>query len=134
MSMSGPPDEIAVDDDFEDVVVKARSGEVPVVVEPLVQEIQTVESFHPPHPDLDVEILRVVVHPMALFGVHELVHADGIALGNHRPVVDLAVHARNLIGGELKDLERDVLALERERRRNEKKGDQKTRCVPASLR
>ena len=50
---------------------------------------------------------------MTLLGVHELVHADGIAFGNHRPVVDLAVHARNLIGGELEDLERDVLALER---------------------
>ena len=129
-----PAGQVAVHDDFEDVVVKTGGGEIPVVVEPFVQEIQTVETLHPTHPDLYVEIFRVVIQPMALFGIHELVHADGVTLGHHRPVVDLAVHARNLIGRELKDLERDVLALERERRRNEKNGDQKTRCVPASLR
>ena len=126
--------QVAIHDDFEDVVVKTRSGEVPVVVEPLVQEIQTVETLHPTDPHPDVEVFRVVIQPMALFGVHELVHADSVTLGHDRPVVDLGVHARNLIGRELKDLERDVLALERERRRDEKKGDQKTRCVPASLR
>jgi hypothetical protein len=53
---------------------------------------------------------------MALLGVHELVHADRVALGNHRPVVDRAVDARNLIGAKLKDLESDVFALERHRR------------------
>ena len=113
--------QIAVDDHFEDVVVQAGSGEVPVVVESFVEEIQPVEPFHPADPDLHVEVLRVVIHPVALLGVHELVHADGVALGHHRPIVRLAVDARNLIRRELKDLERHVLALERERRRHEQK-------------
>src|SRR5688572_22751595 len=59
---------------------------------------------------------------MALLGIHELVHADGVARGNHCPVVDLAVNARNLIGAKLKNLEGNVLALERRRCRDEQHG------------
>jgi hypothetical protein len=110
-----PSRQITVDDDFENVVVKSRRSKVPVVVESLVQEIQAVETFHPTDLDLDVEVLRVVVHPMALLGVHELVHPDHIAFRNHRPIVDFPVDARDLVSTKLKYLEGDVFALERQR-------------------
>ena len=45
-----------------------------------------------------------MIHPMALLGVHELIHADGIAGGHAGPIVGLAIDARDLIAGNWKIL------------------------------
>ena len=90
------PGKISVHDHLEDVVVETGSGEIPVVVEALVEEVEAVEALHPADPDLHVQIAGVVIHAVTLLGIHELVHPDGIAVGHHRPVVDLAVHSGNL--------------------------------------
>jgi hypothetical protein len=53
-----------------------------------------------------------VIHAVALLGVHELIHADRVAVGHDGPIVGVAVDARDLVGRELKNLEGDVRAFQ----------------------
>ena len=122
MSISGPAGEIAIHHHLEDVVVQVGAREVPVVVVGLVEEVEAVETLDPADFDLDVHVLGVVVHAVAVLGVHELVHADGVAVGDHGPVVGVAVDARDLVGRELEDLEGDAGTLQAELRRQQQQG------------
>ena len=92
----GPAGEIAIHHHFEDIVVQVCAREVPVIIVGLVEEVEAVETLDPAHLDLDVHVLRVVGHAMAVFGVHELVHAAGVAFGDHGPIFDVAVDAWDL--------------------------------------
>ena len=45
--------------------------------------------------------------------IHELISADDVTFGNYIPVIGVAVYARNLIGGKLKNLKHFIRAVER---------------------
>ncbi len=108
-----PAGKIAVHDHFENVVVQSRQGEIPVAFVRLIEEIQAVLALHPPDLDLHIHLFRIVVHAVALFGVHELAHGNGVAVRHDTPVVGIPVDARLHAGGELEYLERHILPLER---------------------
>ena len=86
--------------------------EVPVIVVRLVEEVQAVEAFDPADFHFHVEVFLVVVEAAAFLRFLELVHADGVSLGNHGPVGRVAVDARNLVGGKLEDLVFDAGPLD----------------------
>ena len=49
---------------------------------------------------------------MALLGIHELIHGNGVIVGHDLPIVGIAVDARLQVRGELKDFESDVLPFQ----------------------
>ena len=102
-----PAGEVAIDYELEDVVVAAGLREVPVVVIGFVEEVKLVHPLDPPDLDLHIEVFGVEVGAVALDRIGELVGADGVAVGDDRPVVRLGVDARDLVGRELEDLELD---------------------------
>jgi len=119
--------EIAVHDHLEDVVVQAGKREIPVAFIALVQEIEAVFALHPANLDLDVQLLRIVSHSMALFGIHELIHGDGVTVGHDVPIVGVAIDARLQVGRELKHLEGYVLPFQgrgRNRQESQKRNSQ----------
>ena len=107
----GSARKVAIDDEFEDIVMQIGALEVPVIVVGFVQEIEPVEPLHPTHLHLDVQVLPV--HGRVVHGVLQLVHADGIAFRHHGPVVRLPIDARDLPGGELEHFEFDAGAFDR---------------------
>ena len=62
----GPAGKVAIHDHFEDIVVQIGTRKVPVIVVGFVEEIQAIETLDPTHLDLDVQVLRVVVHAVTL--------------------------------------------------------------------
>ena len=119
-----PARHVPIHHHLEDVVVQIEAGEIPVVVVGFVEEVETVLTFDPPDLDLDVHVLQVVVHAVALLGVHELVHTDGVAVGHDGPIAGVAVDARDLVGRELKNLEGDVGPFHTECGREEQCGEE----------
>ena len=117
--------QVAIHHHLEDVVVQIGARKVPVVVVSLIEEIEAVETLHPSDLDLDVHVLEIVVHAMAPLRVHQLVHADGVAVGHHGPIVGVPVDARDHVGRELEYLERDVLPLHPRRGQGQKRRQQK---------
>ena len=115
-----PAGEVAIHHHLEDVVVQVGAREVPVVLVRLIEEVQPVQSLHPAHLHLDVQLLGIARRHRARrrLGVHQLVHADGVAVRHHRPVVVVAVDARNHVRRELEDLEGDVRPFQRTRRKD----------------
>ena len=103
-----PAGEVAIHDEFEDIVVTAVLVEVPEIVVGLVKEIQAVETLHPADFHLDVEVLLVVLEAAALLSFLELIHADRVTFGNDGPIGWIAVDARNLVGGELENFVLDA--------------------------
>ena len=106
----GPAGEVAIDDNLKDVVVQVEPGEIPVVVIGLVEEVEAVEALDPANLDHDIEILGIVVSPMAAGASVsiELVQADGVAVGHDRPILVVAVDPGDHVGGKLEDLEYPV--------------------------
>lgn len=104
---------IAIDDHLEDVVMQVGPGEIPIVIPGLVEEVELVQSLDPTHLDLDIEIAAIVIRASSADSIGELVHADGIGVGNHCPVVGFAIDAGDLIGRELEDFELNSGTFER---------------------
>ncbi len=50
---------VAVDDDFEGVVVEICARKIPVVVAGLVEKVEAVEALYPADSDADIEILAL---------------------------------------------------------------------------
>ena len=82
--------------------------EVPEIVVGFVKEVQAVETLDPAYFHFDVQVFLVVLEAAALLSFLELVHADGIAFGNHGPIGRIAVDAWNLVGGKLENLVLDA--------------------------
>ena len=99
----GPAGEVAVDDNFEDVIMEIGFGEVPEIIVSFVEKIQLVETFDPADFDLYVEIFRVAFFAEAADGIFKLVGADGVGVRDDGPVGGIAVDPGDLVGRELKD-------------------------------
>jgi hypothetical protein len=95
--------------------VQIGPPEIPIVVVRLVEDVEPVQPFHPAELHLDIEVLRIGGGVPAAV-VDQLVGPDGIVVGHDGPIVGVAVDPRNLVGGELKDLEGDIRPVERSRR------------------
>ena len=118
----GSAGEVAVDDNFEDVIMEIGFGEVPKIIVSFVEKIQLVETFDPADFDGDVEILFVLRG--VVDGVFELVDADGVTGRDDGPIVGFAVDTGDLVGGDLKDAELDAGAFEGE----EGEGEEEEQC------
>jgi hypothetical protein len=111
--------EIAIDDDFEDVVVAIGAAEVPVVISGFVEEVEAIHSLHPADFDVDVEVFAIVLEAEAVHSFFQLVHADGIGGRDEGPIRALAVDLGNFVWRKLIDLVLDAGAFEGEGREEE---------------
>ncbi len=102
---------IAIDDDFENVIVQIGAGEVPIAFVRLIQKIEPIFAFYPAHFDFHIEFLGIGGGVTA-FIIDELIHADGVAVGDDVPVVGFGVDAGDFVPGKLKDLEGHLGAIE----------------------
>jgi hypothetical protein len=126
-----PAGEIAIDHHLENVVVKIGAREVPVIVVSLVEEVEAVETLDPAHLDLDIEVPGIVIHAVPVLGVHELIHADRVAVGDNSPVVGVAIDAGDPVRRELKDLERHIRAFQTVLRRQPEHGQHGAKEPPS---
>ena len=98
---------------FERVTRAAEQGEGKAVYMLISgNPVELIQAFDPTHAHLNVEVGAIIVCPMPAHGVGELIHADDIILRHHRPIIRVAINARDLIGRELEDLELDARAFE----------------------
>ena len=107
-----PAGEIAVDDEFKDVVVQAGLCEIPVVVVGFVQKVELVEPLDPADLDRHIQVLRVVLVADSRDRLAELFGANRVGVGDDRPVTGVTVNSGDLVGRKLEDLEFHVRAFE----------------------
>jgi hypothetical protein len=72
--------------------VEAGVREVPVVVVGLIEEVEAVESLHPPDLDVYIQVFGIWLRMLVLIVMH-LLEADGVALRDHCPIGRIAVDA-----------------------------------------